>query len=134
MDPVIHFEMPVDDTERACTFYERAFDWQTTPLGPEMGNFVLAMTTETDPSTRIPNKRGAINGGFYQREAAQQTIRLTILVQDLQAAIIKVRQAGGTLVTESFEVPGVGLFATFADTEGNLVQLNQDYAVGQIPT
>ena len=63
MDPVIHFEMPAEDTERVRKFYESAFGWQTTPLGPEAGDFVLAFTIETDEKTRMPKKRGAINGG-----------------------------------------------------------------------
>jgi uncharacterized protein len=46
MDPVIHFEMPAEDGDRVREFYESAFGWQTTPLGPEMGDFVLAFTTK----------------------------------------------------------------------------------------
>lgn len=133
MDPVIHFEMPVEDSERVSSFYERAFGWQTTPLGSDMGDFVLAFTTETDERTRIPHKRGAINGGFYQRTEPEHAIRLTILVEDLHEAITRVEQAGGNVLTAPFELPGVGLFATFADTEGNVVQLNQDFALGQLP-
>ena len=72
MDPVIHFEMPAEDTERARTFYETAFGWRTTPLGAEAGDFVLAFTTESDEKTRIPKTRGAINGGLFQRTEPAQ--------------------------------------------------------------
>jgi uncharacterized protein len=34
MEPVIHFELPAEDSQRASTFYENAFGWQTTPLRP----------------------------------------------------------------------------------------------------
>ena len=133
MDPVIHLEMPADDSERVRQFYEKAFGWQTTPLGPDMGDFVVAFTTATDQETRIPRKRGAINGGFYPRTEPKETVRITILVEDLHAAITKVEGAGGTILSKPFELSGVGLFATFADTEGNIVQINQDFTVKQLP-
>jgi uncharacterized protein len=89
MDPVIHFEVPAEDSDRVRTFYESAFGWQTTPLGSEMGDFVLAFTTETDQKTRIPRKRGAINGGFYRRMEINQSVKLTILVDDIREAVKK---------------------------------------------
>lgn len=129
MDPIIHFEMPAQDTVRMRTFYENAFGWQTTSLGPEAGDFVMAFTVETDEETRMPKKRGAINGGFYKRTEPDQHTRLTILVEDIREAIKKVESAGGTLVGEVQEMPSVGLFALFKDTEGNLLTLNQDFTV-----
>ena len=48
MKPVVHFEMPYDDRTRMAKFYESAFDWQMQMLGEDMGNYVLATTTETD--------------------------------------------------------------------------------------
>jgi predicted enzyme related to lactoylglutathione lyase len=133
MDPVIHFELPAQDKERAGAFYERAFAWQVESLGPEMGNFVLAFTTESDETTRIPKQRGAINGGFYMKTEPNQATRLTILVDDLKEAIKRIEAAGGTILGEPVETPGVGLFATFKDTEGNLAQINQDFAVARLP-
>jgi predicted enzyme related to lactoylglutathione lyase len=133
MDPVIHFELPADDSERCRNFYEQAFGWQTTPLGPDAGDFVQAFTTETDEATRLPKKRGAINGGFYERTAPNQTTQVTILVDDIHEATRRIEQAGGKILSEPFELPGVGLFATFTDSEGNVVQINQDYTMGRLP-
>jgi len=138
MDPVIHFEMPAKDTSRVQRFYESVFGWKITPLGPEAGGFVLAFTTETDEN-RVPKKVGAINGGFYERTEPDQQVRLTILVDDIWEAIEKVKAAGGTVVGGSMnpggpdEMPGVGLFAAFIDTEGNLATLYQDYALKTLP-
>ena len=132
MDPVIHFEMPANDPDRVRKFYESAFGWQTTPLGPETGDFVLAFTSETDEETRMPKKRGAINGGFYRKTAPDQHVRLTILVEDIQEAMKKVESAGGQPVGEVQEMPGVGLFASFLDTEGNLLTLNQDFTIKRL--
>ena len=131
-DPVIHFEMPAENTERVRRFYERAFGWQTTPLGPEAGNFVLAFTIETDEETRIPKKPGAINGGFYARTEPNQHIRLTILVDDIREAMQDIEAAGGTVLGEPFELPGVGLFVSFVDTEGNVATINQDFTIKRL--
>jgi predicted enzyme related to lactoylglutathione lyase len=131
MDPVIHFELPANDTEQLRRFYERAFGWQTTPLGAEMGNFVLAFTSETDESTRIPQRPGSINGGFYERTSPDQQVKLSILVDDIREAIERVKAAGGT-VEEPIEMPGVGLFADFVDPEGNRGTINQDFTVKRL--
>ena len=132
MDPVIHFEMPAEDTERVRKFYESAFGWQTTPLGSEMGNFVLAFTIETDAKTRMPKKRGAINGGFYQKAEPNQQVKLTILVEDIQEAIKKIEAAGGKVLGEPFELSDVGLFCDIIDTEGNRVTINQDFTIKRL--
>jgi predicted enzyme related to lactoylglutathione lyase len=129
MDPIIHFEIPAQDMERIGKFYESAFGWQTTELGPEADNFVLAFTVETDAETRMPKKRGAINGGFYKKTKPDQQVKLTILVEDIQEAMKKIRAAGGQILGEPFEMPGVGLFVSFLDTEGNLGTVNQDFTI-----
>lgn len=67
MYPVVHFEMPAEDRARMASFYSGVFGWQTQQMGPEMGNYVLASTTETDANGR-PTTPGAINGGFFQKE------------------------------------------------------------------
>jgi predicted enzyme related to lactoylglutathione lyase len=132
MDPVIHFEMPAQDTERVRKFYESAFGWQTTPLGPDMGDFVLAFTIETDEKTRMPEKRGAINGGFFKRTKPDETVKLTILVDDIRDAMQKIEAAGGKVLGEPFELPGVGLFISFIDTEGNVATINQDFTIKRL--
>src|SRR5215468_8675003 len=65
MNSVVHFEMPYDDRERMAKFYQKAFGWQTQTLEEEMGNYVLATTTERNESG--PISPGTINGGFFQR-------------------------------------------------------------------
>ena len=133
MDPVIHVEIPADESERARQFYENAFGWKTMPLGPETGDYVMAFTTETDEETRIPKVRGAINGGLYRRSQPEESVRFTVLVDDIRATMAKVEAAGGRVLGDPFALPGVGLFVDVVDTEGNVVQLNQDFAVGRLP-
>jgi predicted enzyme related to lactoylglutathione lyase len=132
MDPVIHFEMPAEDLARVQKFYKSAFGWQTTSLGTEAGDFVLAFTSETDPETRMPQKRGFINGGFYKKAEQAQGVKLTILVDDIHEAIQKIKAAGGKVLGEPFELPGVGLFVSFIDTEGNVATINQDFTIKRL--
>ena len=63
MNPVVHFEMPSEDRKRLIKFYTSAFGWKMQETGPEMGNYVVAHTTETDANNMVKTP-GAINGGF----------------------------------------------------------------------
>lgn len=58
-----------------------------------------------------------------------QHTKLTILVDDIREAMKKVEAAGGKFLGDIQEMPGVGLFATFVDTEGNLLSIYQDFTI-----
>ncbi len=125
MNPVVHFEMPYDDRERMAAFYLAAFGWQTQMLGEEMGHYVLAHTAETvDGMVRTP---GTINGGFFPRKPdwPAQHPSVVIAVQDIHAAMAQVTAAGGTVLGEPMEIPGVGPYVSFLDTEGNRASMLQ---------
>ena len=119
MNSVVHFEMPYDDRERMAKFYQNVFGWQTQMFGEEMGNYVVATTTETDENG--PKKPGAINGGFFPKKPdwPAQYPSLVIAVDDIQAAMAQVTDAGGKVLGEPLEIPGVGQYVSFFDTEGN---------------
>ena len=125
MNPVIHFEMPAEDRKRMVKFYSSVFGWQTQQLGPEMGGFVLVTTTESDQNGN-PKELGTINGGFYQKTGdVAQTTTVTIQVDDTKAYMKKIVAAGGKISGEPMDIPNVGLFASFFDTEGNRVNIIQ---------
>jgi uncharacterized protein len=125
MNPVVHFEMPYDDRERMAKFYQNAFGWQTQMLGEDMGNYVLATITET--VDRRPKEPGAINGGFFPKRPdwPAQHPSVVIAVDDIQAAMKTVAEAGGKVLGEPLEIPGVGQYVSFFDTEGNRVSMLQ---------
>lgn len=125
MNPVVHFEMPYDDRARMAKFYGSAFGWQTQMLGDDMGNYVLATTTETGESG--PKKTGAINGGFYPKKPdwPEQYPSVVIAVDDIKESIKKVTDAGGKVLGEPMDIPGVGQYVSFIDTEGNRVSMLQ---------
>jgi uncharacterized protein len=125
MDPVVHFEMPYDNRERMAQFYESAFGWQTQVLGEDMGNYVLATTTETVENG--PKRPGAINGGFFLKKPdwPAQYPSVVIAVDNVKESIKKVKNAGGKVLGEPTEIPGVGRYVSFIDTEGNRVSMLQ---------
>src|SRR5215510_12402459 len=123
MNPVVHFEMPYDDRKRMAKFYESAFGWQTQLLDEDMGDYVLATTTETDE--KGPKQPGAINGGFFPKKPdwPAQHPSVVIAVEDIKQTMREVTQAGGKVLGEPMDVPGIGLYVSFFDTEGNRVSM-----------
>jgi uncharacterized protein len=125
MNSVVHFEMPFDNRERMAKFYESSFGWQTQMLGEDMGNYVLATTTETGDSG--PKKPGAINGGFFSKKPdwPAQYPSVVIAVDDVEESIKKVLDAGGKVLGVPMDIPDVGRYVSFIDTEGNRVSMLQ---------
>jgi len=126
MDPVVHFELPAKDRDRMAVFYSTVFGWQTQPLGPEMGNYTVVTTTLTDSGGR-PTTPGEINGGFYLRtdDPSSHAPSVVIAVEDIAKSVSDVETAGGQILSQPAKIPGVGLYASFRDTEGNRMSLLQ---------
>ncbi len=130
MNPVVHFEMPYEDGKRMSDFYTKSFGWQTQMFGPEMGHYVVATTSETDEETKLPKNPGRINGGFFKKVTEKSYPSIVIGVEDIREAMKKVEEAGGKVLGgqtpgEPDDIPGVGLYASFIDTEGNRVGMLQ---------
>jgi uncharacterized protein len=126
MNPVVHFEMPAEDRERMAGFYTKVFGWKTNLMGEEMGNYVTVTTSETDEKGR-PKMPGTINGGFFPKrdDMPAQYPSIVIAVDDIKESIQKVTKAKGKVLGEPMEIPGVGTYVSFVDTEGNRVSLLQ---------
>ena len=129
MNPVIHFEMPADDRDRMAEFYASVFGWQAQKLGADMGHYTVVSTTESD-ATGCPKAPGAINGGFFLKrpDMPAQYPSVVIAVDGIQAAMDKVAAAGGQVLGEPMDIPGVGRYVPFLDTEGNRVGMLQPLA------
>ena len=126
MNPVVHFEMPAENKNRMVKFYSTVFGWQTQQLGPEMGEYVVVSTTESSDDGR-PKMTGAINGEFYQKtdDLNTQHPSLVIAVDDVNESIKKIKSGGGTVLGEPMDIPGVGKYISFIDTEGNRLSILQ---------
>ena len=125
MNPVVHFEMPAENRQRMADFYSKTFGWKTQTLGKDMGNYVIATTTESDE--KGPKKPGAINGGFFTKtdDMPAQYPSVVVAVDDISESMKKVMKAGGKVLGEPMAIPGVGQYVSFFDTEGNRVSMLQ---------
>ena len=54
MNPVVHFELPYENAERASAFYRAAFGWQTQPYG-----YVSFLDTERNRNSLLQARREA---------------------------------------------------------------------------
>ena len=122
-NPVVHFEMPYENHERLMKFYNQTFGWELQKFGADMGNYITAATAETDEN-RMVKTPGAINGGFFPKAQAQYAgTSVVISVDDIKAAMKKITDAGGKVEGEPMEIPGIGQWVVFTDTEGNRVSI-----------
>ena len=120
MPKVVHFELPFDDAERANKFYADVFGWKSRKWdGPE--EYYLQDTGGDEEPY-------GIGGALIARESALNDggTLVVIGVDDLDAYIAKVTAAGCEIVTPRTPIPGVGWFANFRDTEGNVVGMFMD--------
>lgn len=125
-NPVVHFEMPYADAARVANFYKTAFGWDMANLGEQMGEYITAGTAETD-ANRMVKTPGTINGGFYPLSSSPQSKEpsVVISIDNIEQAMEDVKKAGGELLGRPMEIPGIGLYVSFKDTEGNRVSLLQ---------
>jgi predicted enzyme related to lactoylglutathione lyase len=117
MNRVIHFEIHADDLDRAEAFYTGAFDWVARRWEGGETEYRLLVTG--------PDDKPGINGAIVPRRRrvdGQAVISFvcTIQVEDLDATTDRVVARGGTRIVEPRSIAGVGRFAYFRDTEGNV--------------
>jgi len=117
-NPIVHFEIPADDVARARAFYQSVFGWtiKQFPM-PSGGPEYWGVTTR---------KEGApgINGGLMKRNMPGQPFANYVDVKSIDEFAGKIQAAGGTLIMPRQEIgPGMGSFAVFQDTEGNMMGL-----------
>ena len=116
---VVHFEIPFDDGDRARGFYEKAFGWEMTSM-PEM-DYTLVSSGPTNEQG--PTEAGYIGGGMMKRDEPFTAPNVVIDVDDIEAALKAVNEAGGSTVVERQQVGDMGFSAYFTDSEGNLLGL-----------
>ena len=98
-----YVELPVADIGAAKSFYESVFGWSLTEFGP---TYAATLTGDTDIGLQADSA-----------EATKAPLPV-IEVDDLEAALEAVEQAGGTVVRPIFSFPGGRRFQ-FLDPAGN---------------
>ncbi len=122
-DSVIHFEIPLDDTDRGHGFYRDVFGWDIQVM-PEF-DYAMIVTSPVDDSG-APTQPGTINGGMLRRQEPVTTPAITIGVDDIEATLAKVESLGGSTVRTKQPVADMGFAAYCTDSEGNLLGLWQN--------
>ena len=123
MDKVVHFHLPVDDMVRAKEFYKDIFGWDIQET--DYPKYQLATTVEKDEDD-IPKEAGAINGALYVRDTPEEYPEITIEVGSIDDYLKKIKESGGSVITEKTAIHDIGFYAEFCDTEKNVVGLYQD--------
>jgi len=127
MDPLVHFELPVENMERAKKFYSSIFGWnlQDWPM-PDGSAYVGVHTTATDEKTHLPLKPGAINGGMIQRSALVPSPVFAITVSSIDEYVKKIEASGGKVTMPKKDMMGMGFYCYILDPEGNTIGLWED--------
>ena len=111
MAKIVHFEIPVDDPQRAVAFYHDVLGWEVSRFGEEPYWLVRAGEDEE------PGANGALVG----REELHRSPVLIAGVADIDDVLSRVQMRGGEVVHGNLPVPGMGWSAYILDPEGNTV-------------
>ncbi len=132
MNRVVHFEIHASDAnnDKMAQFYRDVFGWEITDKMEQMGNYRIVKTGENDPNAQWPG----INGGMTPRHGDApkggepvNAFVCTISVEDIDATLRKILDAGGTEALAKMDVPGVGLLAYMKDPDGNIFGVLQPH-------
>jgi predicted enzyme related to lactoylglutathione lyase len=116
MPRVVHFEISIDNPERAKKFYENVFGWKIEKWGPI--DYWLIITGD--------KSEAGIDGALKKREKPQESTINTISVPSIDEFIEKVKQNGGQVLMPKMTIPGIGYNTYCNDTEGNVFGIIQE--------
>jgi len=111
--PLVWFQIPVADFERASRFYGQVFKWESRPM----------------PGTKVweIDAGDGIGGGFIQgtpRETPDEGLTFYVRVPDLEQTIVRAVKAGATLLRRPEYLGGrLGISAAIRDPDGNVIGL-----------
>lgn len=113
-------EIPVTDFSRAKKFYSTIYDFEMPEMqmGPNRMGFFL-----------YDQPNGGIGCAIVQGQGYVPTsdgIKVYLNGgRDLNAVLNRVENAGGKVIMKKLQItPELGFFATFQDTEGNIISLH----------
>jgi uncharacterized protein len=125
MNRVVHFEIQVDDAERAMAFYAQVFEWEFEDYSSFTGSPYWGIVTGPDGTL-------GINGGLLVRPAvapapqmATNAFVCTIAVEDYDATEARILRAGGTVALPKTALVGMAWQGYYLDTEGNTFGIHQ---------
>jgi len=109
--PVVHWEFWSTDPAKVSEFYSKVFEWKIQDM-PEI-------------NYRVVDTGGqGINGGIMTPKRSGPwpgNMSFYIDVDDLASYRKRITAAGGKILVEEQEVPGMGSFALFSDPDGRVL-------------
>ncbi|MBT2689402.1 VOC family protein [Bacillus sp. ISL-47] len=125
MGRLVHFEVHVDDMERAKKFYGEVFGWSFQDWSDYAGMPYFGAVTGDENET-------GINGALMQRQSpppeANQALNgfaCTMGVEDYDTAEAKILENGGKVAMPKYALPGMAWQGYYLDTEGNVFGIHQ---------
>ncbi len=113
-NPVVHFEIPANDVQRAKAFYEKTFGWEIQYM-PDYDYFWV----------KAKSDGVGIDGGMMKRKDPRQPFMNYLTVASIDAMLAKVVANGGKVALPKTPM-GMGALAAFIDPEGNIVGLHEE--------
>ncbi len=109
--PIVHWELWSKDPAKLSDFYAEVFDWNVQHIA------------EMDYRLVETGGEGGINGGIMtpQEGPWPGNMALYVDVDDLAAYRDRIVAAGGKIVVEEMEVPGIGHLCLFEDPDGRVL-------------
>jgi hypothetical protein len=108
--PVVHFELGCKDLEKTTAFYTNLFGWGKTSVP-------YASMLNTNSKEGI---QGQITSLGHE---PHQYVTFYVQVEDIDATLKKIEEAGGKKIVGPIPLPNKTQFAWFKDPEGNMVAL-----------
>lgn len=119
VNPVVHFEIPVTDMDRAVRFYEAVFAVKLERRAVD--GYDMAFFPRADGR---PGASGALARGDVYKPTRDGAI-LYFDVPDIDAVITRAETAGGSVLYPKKDIGEAGFVAEIADSEGNRIALSQ---------
>jgi uncharacterized protein len=125
MGRLVHFEIHVDDMERAKNFYGEVFGWTFEDYSEYAGMPYFGAVTGDD-------QQMGINGALMQRKSAPPELNqglngfaCTMGVEDYDSTEAKILKSGGRVALPKYALPGMAWQGYYLDTEGNIFGVHQ---------
>jgi hypothetical protein len=118
MNPVVHFEIPVTDMDRAVRFYEAVFETHLT--WQEVDGYTMAFFPRADGK---PGASGALaRGDVYVPSKAGAILYFDVPAID--PVLTRALAAGGKVLYPKKDIGEAGFVAEIEDSEGNRIALS----------
>jgi predicted enzyme related to lactoylglutathione lyase len=119
MNPVVHFEIPVTDMDRAVRFYEAVF--ATTLARQDVDGYAMAFFPRADGK---PGASGALAKGDVYVPSKSGAI-LYFDVPAIEPVLERAAANGGKVLYPKKDIGEAGFVAEIEDSEGNRIALSQ---------